>query len=93
MLMHQQNVISDRAIKKFVYVPRMLLYTFGSEVSNTPPNHGLVFVKGKDKFLTSDYWRIIVNLDLTAYEDGTSTLVRICLKWKKLSNVLFLLGN
>jgi hypothetical protein len=31
------------------------------------------FVKPKD-VLTSDYWRIVVNFDLSAYEDATIIL-------------------
>jgi hypothetical protein len=31
-------------------------------------------VKHKEVILTSDYWRIIVNFDLTAYEDATTIL-------------------
>ena len=40
----------------------------------TPINHGVVFVKHKDVVLTSDYWRIVVNFDLSAYEDATTIL-------------------
>jgi len=53
----------------------MLLCTVGAEVTNTPLNHSVVFVKEKDMFLTSDYWRIVVNFNLTAYEDAPSTLL------------------
>ena len=34
----------------------------------------MVFVKHKDVVLTSDYWRIIVNFDLSVYEDATIIL-------------------
>ena len=34
----------------------------------------MVFVKHKDVVLTSDYWRIVVNFDLSAYEDATIIL-------------------
>jgi hypothetical protein len=33
----------------------------------------VVFLKDKDVVLTSDYWQIIVNFDLTPYEDATTT--------------------
>ena len=52
----------------------MLLCTIGAEVVNTPINHCVVFVKHKDVVLTSDYWQIIVNFDLSAYEDATTIL-------------------
>jgi hypothetical protein len=39
----------------------------------TPLNHSVVFVK-EDMFLTINYWRIIVNFELSAYEDATTTL-------------------
>ena len=34
----------------------------------------MVYVKHKDVVLTSDYWRIVVNFDLSAYEDATTIL-------------------
>jgi hypothetical protein len=34
----------------------------------------VVFVKHKDVVLTSDYWRFVVNFDLSAYEDATIIL-------------------
>jgi len=34
----------------------------------------VVFVKHKDVVLTSDYWRIVVNFDLSPYEDATIIL-------------------
>ena len=52
----------------------MLLCTIDVEVTNTPINHSMVYVKHKDVVLTSDYWRIVVNFDLSAYEDATIIL-------------------
>jgi hypothetical protein len=52
----------------------MLLCTIGAEVTNTSLKHSVVFVKDKDIILTSDYWQIIVNFDLSAYEDATTIL-------------------
>ena len=52
----------------------MLLSTVCAAVVNTPLNHSVVFVKHKDVVLTSDYWRIVVNFDLSAYEDATTIL-------------------
>ena len=34
----------------------------------------MVFVKHKDVVLTSDYWQIIVNFDLSTYKDATTIL-------------------
>jgi hypothetical protein len=48
----------------------MLLCTVGAEVTNAPLNHNVVFVKEKYMFLTSDYWRIIINFDLSSYNDA-----------------------
>jgi hypothetical protein len=50
----------------------MLMRTLDAGVTNSHLNHSVVFVK--DVVLTSDYWRIIVNFDLTPYEDATTTL-------------------
>jgi hypothetical protein len=59
---------------KFVYVSGMLMCTIGAEVINTPLNNSAVFVKDKNVILTSDYWRIIVNFDLSSYEDAITIL-------------------
>ena len=48
--------------------------TLDAEVINSPLNHSVVFVKDKEVILTSDNWRIIVNFDLSTYEDATTTL-------------------
>jgi hypothetical protein len=32
------------------------------------------FVRDKDVILTSDYWRVVVNFDLTAFEEAIKTL-------------------
>jgi hypothetical protein len=61
-------------IQKFMYVTGILMSMVGAEVINTPFNHSVVFVKDKNVILTSDYWRIVVNFDLTAYQDATSIL-------------------
>jgi hypothetical protein len=52
----------------------LLLNTVRADVVNTPLNHSVLFVKHKDVVLTSDYWRIVVNFDLSAYEDATTIL-------------------
>jgi hypothetical protein len=57
-----------------MYVSGMLISIVGAQVINMPLSHSMVFVKEKDLILTSDYWRIIVNFDLVAYEEATSTL-------------------
>ena len=57
-----------------MYVSGMLVCTLGAEVTNSPLNHRVVFVKDKDVILTNDYWQIIVNFHLSAYEDVTTTL-------------------
>ena len=41
--------------------------TVGAEVINTPLNGSVSFVKDKDVYVTSDYWRIVIILDFTAY--------------------------
>jgi len=57
-----------------MYVTGILMRMVGAEVINTRLNHSVVFVKDKNVLLTSDYWRIVVNFDLTAYQDATSIL-------------------
>ena len=76
-----------------MYVTGMLLCTVGAEVTNTPLNHSVVFVKEKDLFLTSDYWRIVVNFDLTAYEDATSTLREDLSQMEEITKRTFPIGE
>jgi hypothetical protein len=71
----------------------MLLCTVGAEVTNTPLNHSVLFVKEKDMFLTSDCWRIVVNFDLTAYEDTTSTLREDLFQMEEITNRTFPIGE
>ena len=66
--------IVNIGIQKFMYVTGILMRMVGAEVINTRLNHSVVFVKDKNVLLTSDYWRIVVNFDLTAYQDATSIL-------------------
>jgi len=50
----------------------MLVRTLVAEVTNSPLDNTLPFVKDKDVILTTDYWRIVVNFDLSAYKDATT---------------------
>jgi hypothetical protein len=52
----------------------MLLCPTGAEVTNTPLNHSVLFVRDKDVILTSDYWRVVVNFDLTEFEEAITKL-------------------
>ena len=45
----------------------------------------MVFVKHKDVVLTSDYWRIVVNFDLFAYEDAIIILREDLLRVKEIA--------
>jgi 3-methyladenine DNA glycosylase Tag len=40
----------------------------------SPLNHSVVIVEDKNVFLTSVYWRINVNFDMSAYVEATTTL-------------------
>ena len=64
----------NMGIQKIMCVTGILTFRVGAEVINTPLNHSVFFVKDKNVILTSDYWRIVVNFDLTAYQDETSIL-------------------
>jgi len=66
----------------------LLLSTICAEVVNTPLNHGVVFVKHKDVVVTSDYWRIVVNFDLYAYEDATIILREDLFRFKEIAKAL-----
>ena len=44
-------------------------------------------------FLTSDYWRIVVNFDLTAYEDATRTLREDLSQMKEITKRTFPIGE
>jgi hypothetical protein len=43
--------------------------------------------------LTSDYWRIVVNFDLTAYEDATSTLGEDLFQMEEITKRAFPIGE
>jgi len=45
----------------------------------------VVFVTHKDVVLTSDYWRIVVNFDLSAYEDATIILREVLFRVKEIA--------
>jgi hypothetical protein len=49
-----------------MYVSGLLLCYVGAEVINSPMNLSVRFVKEKDmNFFASDYWKIIVDYDLS----------------------------
>jgi len=52
----------------------MLWCTLGEDVINAPINQSVVFANEQDIILSNDRWRIIVNFDLTAFEDVITTL-------------------
>ena len=62
-------------ILKSEYVTGLLLCGSGVDVITKPLNHTMVFVKDTDVVLTSDHWRVVVNFDLTAYEDAVTILL------------------
>jgi hypothetical protein len=51
-----------------------LVIIVGAEVVNKPLSGSLAFVKDKDIYVTSEYWRIIVNFGFTEYKEVTTQL-------------------
>jgi len=73
-----------------LYVSGMLVCTIGAEVTHSHWDHSVVFVKDKDVILISDYWQIIVNFNLSVYEDTNTNLWRNYPEWKRLPDILLL---
>jgi hypothetical protein len=48
----------------------MLTSTCSAEIINTLLKNSVIFVKEADTVLTSYYWKVIVNVNLTPYEDA-----------------------
>jgi hypothetical protein len=51
-----------------------LIYLDGAEVINTPLNHSVIFVPETKVVMTSSYWKVVVNFNLTTYEDAITIL-------------------
>jgi len=46
----------------------MVLTRSDAEVINTALNRSMVFIKVADAAFTSDYWKVVLNFQLTPYE-------------------------
>ena len=57
-----------------LFVSGVIASTTEPEVINTPLNGSVAFLKNKDIFVTSDYWKIMVNFEFAAYEDAITML-------------------
>jgi hypothetical protein len=70
-----------KKILKFMYVSGTIVSTTDTGVINTSLNGSVAFLKSKDIYVTSDYWKILVNFEFSAYEEAITTL-RVCPGWK-----------
>ena len=61
-------------IKESVYVAGLLFWGSTTAIVNSPLNHSVVFIREAELVLTSDHWRVIVNFDLSAYEEAITVL-------------------
>jgi hypothetical protein len=52
----------------------MVVRGLSVQVTDTPISGGVAFVKEADVYVTSDYWKVVVNFDFTDYEDVITTL-------------------
>ena len=57
-----------------LFVSGVIASTTEPEVINTPLNGSVAFLKNKDIFVTSDYWKILVNFEFAAYEEAITML-------------------
>jgi hypothetical protein len=51
-----------------------LICLCGAEVINIPLNHSVIFVQEANVVMTSSYCKVIVNFNLTTYEDAIAVL-------------------
>jgi hypothetical protein len=65
---------SKAKTKKSVYVTGLLFCGNAVEIVNLPLKHSIVFIREAELVLTSDLWRVIVNFDLSAYEEAITVL-------------------
>jgi hypothetical protein len=61
-------------VLRFLYVTGFLLITVVAGQTIKPLNHTVAFLKETDVVLTSDKWRVVVNVELSTYSDIMSTL-------------------
>jgi len=52
----------------------MVLTRSNAEVINTALNQSVVFIKVADAGFTSNYWKVVLNFQLTPYEKAIETL-------------------
>jgi hypothetical protein len=57
-----------------IIVSGLMICLSGAEVINTPLNGSVILVEGKPVILTNDYWKIVINVNLSVYEDVIANL-------------------
>jgi len=57
-----------------MYYSGIIESTIVAEVEKTQLNISVSFMKDKDVYVTSDYWRILVKFDVTVYEEAITIL-------------------
>jgi hypothetical protein len=59
----------------FFCVADLLTFALGNDIAITELSQNTVFLKTKDILLTNDAWKIVVNFDLSNYEELLSKLM------------------
>jgi hypothetical protein len=57
-----------------IIVSGLIIYLSGADVINTPLNGCVILVEEKPVILTNDYWKIVININLSIYEDVIADL-------------------
>jgi predicted component of type VI protein secretion system len=68
-----------------MYVSGITISNAAPAVKDTPLTVSVAFLKSKDAYVTSDYWRIVVHFDYAIYEDTIATLHSDVLQMKKIT--------
>jgi hypothetical protein len=69
-----KKLIPDNKILKFMYVSGTIVSTTDTGVINTPLNGSVAFLKSNYIYVTSEYWKILVNFELSTHEEVITTL-------------------
>ena len=73
--MHMEEVtVCGRQDVEDLFVSGVIASTTEPEVINTPLNGSVAFFKSKDIYVTSDYLKIMMNFEFSAYEDAITML-------------------
>jgi hypothetical protein len=70
----KKQMHNNSKILKFMYVTGAISSTTETGVVNTPLIGSVAFLKSKDFYVASDYWKSLLNFEFSAYEEVITTL-------------------